>query len=181
MASKLSGPARALGAEAIELRNWLLHFWCALEEFRVVVADMAYWLATPPPLWDAYRALMACNLVALNKRPGVRPVGIGEMLRRSIAKLVMRVARDQAKTACGSLQLCADIEAVIEGATHAVAQIRREWSGARRQGRRGVRKGGGKECGGTKKDGKFKGGSESWRDMRSAATTQGVELRGRRG
>ena len=65
---------------------------------------------------------MACHLVALDKRPGVHPVGIGETLRRALAKLVMRAAGDQAKTACGKLQLCAGLEAGIEGATRAVEQ-----------------------------------------------------------
>ena len=49
VASKLSGAYGALGAEAIELGNWLLRFGCTLEEFRVVAADMAEWMATPPP------------------------------------------------------------------------------------------------------------------------------------
>ena len=31
VASKLSGAACSLRAEAIELRNWLLFFWCASE------------------------------------------------------------------------------------------------------------------------------------------------------
>ena len=65
------------------------------------------------PPWAAYCALMDCRLVALDKRPGVRPVGIGETLRRALAKLAMRAAGDQAKTACGDLQLCAGIEAGI--------------------------------------------------------------------
>ena len=69
---------------------------------------------------------MACRLVALDKRPGVQPVGIGETLRRDLTKLVMRAAGDQAKTACGNLQLCAGLEASIEGATHAVGQRRVE-------------------------------------------------------
>ena len=72
------------------------------------------------PPWAAYHALIACCLVALDKIPGVRPVGIGETLRRSLAKLVMRAAGDQAKTACGNLQLCAGLEAGTEGATHAM-------------------------------------------------------------
>ena len=37
VSSKLSSAAGALGAEAIELRNWLLCFRCASEELRVVV------------------------------------------------------------------------------------------------------------------------------------------------
>ena len=51
MASNLSGDAGALGAEAIELRNWLLRFACEKEEFRVVVANLADWMAntSPPP------------------------------------------------------------------------------------------------------------------------------------
>ena len=75
---------------------------------------------------------MACRLVALDKRPGVRPVGIGETLRRALTKLVMRAAGEQAKTACGNLQLCAGHEAGIEGATHAVGQRRVERVKARR-------------------------------------------------
>ena len=41
VASKLSGTAGALGAEAMELRNWLLRFGCASEELRVVVTSLA--------------------------------------------------------------------------------------------------------------------------------------------
>ena len=59
-------------------------------------------------------------------------MGIGERLCRALAKLVMRVAGEQAKTACGNLQLCAGLKAVIEGATHAVGQRRVERVRARR-------------------------------------------------
>ena len=124
VASKLSGAAGALGAEAMELRNWLLRFGCASEELRVVVASLADWMANFSPPWSAYRALMACRLVALDKRPGVCSVGIGETLRRALAKLVIRAAGNQAKTASGHLQLCAGLEDSIVGANHAVGQRR---------------------------------------------------------
>ena len=75
---------------------------------------------------------MACSLVALDKRTGVCPVGIGETLHRALAKLVMREARVQAKTACGNIQLCAGLEAGIEGSTHAVGQRRLERARRRR-------------------------------------------------
>ena len=70
-------------------------------------------MANSSPPWAAYRSLMACLLVALDKRPGVRPVGIGEMLRRALAKLAMRADGDQAKTVCGNLKLCAGLKAGI--------------------------------------------------------------------
>ena len=51
-------------------------------------------------------------------------MGIGETLHQTLAKLVMKAAGVQAKTACGNLQLYAGLEAGIEGATHAVGQRR---------------------------------------------------------
>ena len=51
VASKLSGATDALGAEAIELHNWLLRFRCTSEELRVVVASLADWMEnSSPPL-----------------------------------------------------------------------------------------------------------------------------------
>ena len=113
VASKLSGTAGVLGAEAIELRNFLLRFGCASEELMIVVARLSGWIANSSSPWAAYCALMACRLVALDKRSGMRPVGIGETLRRSLAKLIMRAAGDQAKIACGNLQLCAGLKSGI--------------------------------------------------------------------
>ena len=124
VASKIYGAAGALGAEAMELRNWLLRFICASEELRVVVVRLADWIANSSPPWAAYCALMACRLVALDKRHGVRPVGIGQTLHKALAKLVVRAAGDQMKTAFGNLQLCAGLEAGIEVETHAVGQRR---------------------------------------------------------
>ena len=89
-------------------------------------------MANSSPPWAAYHALMACCLVALDKRPGARPVGIGETSRRALDTLVMRAAGDKVKTACGNLQLCAGLKAGIEGATDTVGQRRLE----RVQGRR---------------------------------------------
>ena len=67
---------------------------------------------------------MACRLVALDKTTGVRPVVIGDTLCRALAKHVMREAGDQAKTVCGNFQLCTDLKAGIEGATHAIRKRR---------------------------------------------------------
>ena len=58
----------------------------------------------------------------------MRPTGIGETLCQAMAKFVRRAAGYQAKTARGNFQLCAGVEAGIEGATHAVRQRRLERS-----------------------------------------------------
>ena len=71
-------------------------------------------MANSSPPWAADHAMMACCLFALDKRPGVRHVEIGETLLRSIDKLVVKAAGYQYNTDCGNIQLCASIEASIE-------------------------------------------------------------------
>ena len=53
--------------------------------------------------------------------PGVRPVGIGEIWKRGIAKCALKIVGEDAKGACGSTNLCAGLEAGIEGALHSVS------------------------------------------------------------
>ena len=90
------------------------------EELRVVDARMADWMANSSPPWATYCSLTAFHMVEVDKRPGVRPVGIGETFPRPLENIVMREAGDQAKTECGNLQLCAGLKAGIEGEKHAV-------------------------------------------------------------
>ena len=52
-------------------------------------------------------AFVACRLIAFNKCPGVRPIGIGEVVRRIIAKAVLSIVKLDILEAAGSLQLCA--------------------------------------------------------------------------
>ena len=96
---KLSGATEALRAEALKLNNCLLRFGCASKELRVEVAGLEDWLSNSSYTWSSHRGLMVCRLVALGKFPGVHPVGIGETLRRDLAKLVIREAGYQAKVA----------------------------------------------------------------------------------
>ena len=65
-------------------------------------------------------AFLACRLIPLDKQPGVRPIEIGEVLRRAIGKIVMKLLRKDILKARGSLQLCAGQDARSEAAIHAV-------------------------------------------------------------
>ena len=68
-------------------------------------------------------SLTACRLVALDKRPGVRPIGVGETLRRLISKAVLHVTRDDILKAVGCQQLCAGQEAATKSAILAMRSI----------------------------------------------------------
>jgi len=61
--------------------------------------------------------LKAKRLIALNKLPGVRPVGIGESADRCFKKIMTIITGDEAMEACGSDHLCSGlgIEGAIQG------------------------------------------------------------------
>jgi len=67
-------------------------------------------------------SLLACRLIALDKNPGVRPIGVGETCRRIIAKAALAVTRSDILEATGLIQLCAGQVAGTEAAIHAVRE-----------------------------------------------------------
>ena len=66
-------------------------------------------------------ALVAGRLIALDKNPGIRPIGISEVSRRIIGKAILRILRIDIQEAAGSLQLCAGQSAGCETAIHATS------------------------------------------------------------
>ena len=123
ISSRLSGAAGPGGTDAVELSNWLLRFGAESDSLRMEMANWTNWLANTQPPWAAYRAMMANRLVALDKQPGTRPVGIGEIYRRLWAKCLLKAIGSQATEACGNYNLCAGLQAGIEGAIHAVRTV----------------------------------------------------------
>jgi hypothetical protein len=72
---------------------------------------------------DALQAFLANRLVPLDKNPGLRPVGIGEVHRRIIGKAIMHVLKRDVQHSTGSIQLCAGQEAGCEAAVHAITRL----------------------------------------------------------
>ena len=72
---------------------------------------------------NTLEAFLASRLIPLDKNPGLRPIGIGEVLRRIIGKALVQVIREEIVTSVGSLQVCAGQEAGSEAAVHAMHDI----------------------------------------------------------
>ena len=69
-------------------------------------------------------AVVASRLIPLDKGEGeVRPIGVGEVLRRIMGKCVMNVAKNDVVGVSGSLQLCAGQKSGSEAAIHAMHTI----------------------------------------------------------
>ena len=72
---------------------------------------------------DNLSAFVSCRLISLNKNPGVRPIGVGEVPRRIIAKAILSLFHLDIQDAAGSMQLCAGQDGGCEAAIHAMHQF----------------------------------------------------------
>ena len=68
-------------------------------------------------------AFVACCLIALDKCPGVRPIGIYEIIRRIVSKAILSVLKLDILQAAGSSQLCAGLDSGCEAAIHVVREL----------------------------------------------------------
>ena len=66
---------------------------------------------------------MSGRLIALDKYPGVHPVGVGKKWRHLSAKIVLKVTGLEATMACQYDQLCAGLKAVIDGKINRVQYL----------------------------------------------------------
>ena len=84
------------------------------------IATMARKLCTEYVDPFSIEAILANRLIPLDKGEGaVRPIGVGEVLRRIIGKCVMKVTKLDVIDASGSLQVCAGHKSGSEAAIHA--------------------------------------------------------------
>ena len=69
-------------------------------------------------------AILANRLIPLDKGEGaVRPIGVGEVLRRIMGKCVTKVTKPDVVDASGSLQECAGHKSGSEVAIHAMREV----------------------------------------------------------
>ena len=66
------------------------------------------------------QAYVANRLIPFDKSPGIRPIGIGEILRRLVGNLFVGDLKQDLKDAAGPIQVCAGHKAGVEAAIHAM-------------------------------------------------------------
>ena len=94
------------------------------EHLAESIANLAKRLCSESVHPDCLREFTAGRLLPLDKgadsegNPGVRPIGIGEALRRLVGKCVISIMRSDIQQAAGGLQMCTGIRSGIEAAVH---------------------------------------------------------------
>ena len=122
-ATKLSGACGLNGVDGPTLKNWLLFHRTASAALRDSFQMLANWMANDLVPWASIRALKARRGLALNKFPGVRPIGIGNIEDRFLGKLVLGLTQSEATVAAGIANLSAGLPSGIEGGIHAAHQV----------------------------------------------------------
>ena len=127
------GGAGPSGVDADGWRHILVsrNFGLASEELREAFAAMIKILCTEKVelvtsndhVTSSIEAFLACRLIPLDKRPGVRPIGVGEVLRRIAGKVFMSVVKGDVQECAGSIQVCAGQDGGSEAAIHAMRTI----------------------------------------------------------
>ena len=120
---RLKGSGGPGGTDYAAMQNWLLRYGHIGEQLREAISTLTEWIANNIVPFEAIRALVANRLVALDKCPGVRPVGIGEILRRLCAKCLLQACGDDVTDICGKDQLCSGLRAGIKGGIHVMQRL----------------------------------------------------------
>ena len=59
----------------------------------------------------------------MNKNPGVRPIGVGEVLRRIMGKAIYWILKDDIQESAGPLETATGLKAGAEAAIHSMRPI----------------------------------------------------------
>ena len=117
------GSAGPSGMDARLWRRMCCSFQNASSALREALASTARRISSsfvdPEPL----QPLIACRLIAMDKCPGVRPIGIGEVVRRILSKAILSVIRYDIQEAVGSHQLCVGQKSGCEAAIHVLEEL----------------------------------------------------------
>ena len=118
-----AGAAGPSGVNALRWRRLCTAFGQKSNDLCSSLAAVARRICTTFVDPSSLMAYTSCRLIPLDKCPGVRPVGVGEVVRRVIGKAVMRIVKRDLQDAVGSIQLCAGQDAGCEAAVHAMECI----------------------------------------------------------
>ena len=89
----------------------------------VALARSARCLCTEELNPNDLEAFTAARLIPLDKKPGVRPIAVGEVHRRIMCRAVMRIVEHDVLLATAPLQLCVGVPSACKGAVHAMRSM----------------------------------------------------------
>ena len=120
---RMDGAAGPSGLDCGAWKRLCSSFKSASSDLCEALASLAKRISTTLVDPKGLTAFVACRLIALDKCPGVRPVGVGEVVRRIICRAIANTLSEFIQEAAGPLQVCAGHISGCEAAIHVVDQM----------------------------------------------------------
>ena len=87
------------------------------------MADLATKMSNEVMEWSDISALLTHRGLMLDKKPGLRPIGVGEVLQRILARSVAWVTKGDVTQESGADNLAGGLKSGIEGGVHAMKEF----------------------------------------------------------
>lgn len=117
------GAAGPSGLDANAWNRMLTCFKQSSDRLCEALAAVARCLCTDDLSEVDLSAFTAARLIPLDKRPGVRPIAVGEVVRRIICKAIMKVIERDVVLATAPRQVCVGVPSACEAAVHAMESL----------------------------------------------------------
>ena len=120
---QMSGTAGPSGLDVSSWKRLCYSFNQASNDLCEAVAQLCRRLCTEFVDPGGIEAPVSCRLIALDKCPGIRPIGVGECLRRLVGRAVIQCIKTDLLCAIGNQQLCTSHIAGCEAAFHTLTNV----------------------------------------------------------
>ena len=117
---KASGGHGQSGVDDLDWRRYLTAFGSLSESLCRTVAKIPIRLATEEQDPTSLQAYNACRQIPLDKCPGVRLIGVGEVFRRIIGRTIVSCIQTDLKQLGGNQELCMGQRCGIAHAIHSL-------------------------------------------------------------
>ena len=124
-ALKTKGGSGPTGMDADGLKRILTskQFAESSNDLCTTIANMIKKLCIDNDLENTLEAFLSCRLIQLDKNTVLRTIGVGEVLRRIVGKVIVSTLRDGIITSVEPLQVCAGQESGCEAAVHDMSKM----------------------------------------------------------
>ena len=121
-ALKTRGGAGPSGVDADGWKKILTsnQFGNSTDDLCKTFAEVIKKLCTVENQSTSSEAFLTNRLIPLDKNPGLRPIGVGEVLRRIAGKVIVSHLKEYVIQSVGSLQVCAGQDAGCKSLIHAM-------------------------------------------------------------
>ena len=109
--------------DAVDWRQMCSCFHDASRDLCNAVATVGRHFCTTSVDPVGLKVLLSCRLIALDKHPGVRPIGIDEVARRIISKAILSIVKDDILKVAGVQQLGVGQRSGCKAAIHTMRSV----------------------------------------------------------